>query len=125
MKRHTIFWIAAVTAVFGLLAASCGGDDDAADDTSAVTETSGCTPAIAHRTMPASAAVPVTGSSAKTGAIAGYAETRTVSPPPSTPAARKSVSSPLMPGRPVTANRATVRTAPTAPARAARRSRSG
>jgi basic membrane protein A len=39
MKRHTIFWIAAVTAVFGLLASSCGGDDDAADDTSAVTET--------------------------------------------------------------------------------------
>lgn len=38
MKRHTIIWFAAVMAVFGLLASSCGDDDDAADDTSAVTE---------------------------------------------------------------------------------------
>ena len=38
MKRSTISWLVAVIAVFGLLASSCGDDDDAADDTAAVTE---------------------------------------------------------------------------------------
>lgn len=38
MKRSTINWLVAVMAVFGLLAASCGDDEDAADDSAAVTE---------------------------------------------------------------------------------------
>ena len=32
MRRHTILWIAAVAAVFGLLAASCGDDDAAMEE---------------------------------------------------------------------------------------------
>jgi basic membrane protein A len=38
MKRRTIIWFAAVMAVFGLLASSCGDDDDADDGAAAVTE---------------------------------------------------------------------------------------
>ena len=38
MKRRTIIWFAAVTAVFGLVASSCGDDDDADDGAAAVTE---------------------------------------------------------------------------------------
>ena len=67
--------------------------------------------------MPASAMVAVTVVSVNAGMMEGYAETRPVSPPPSTPAARKRVSSPLMPGSSVTVKRATVRTAPAAPDR--------
>lgn len=38
MKRRTIIWFAAVMAVFGLLASSCGDDGDADDGAAAVTE---------------------------------------------------------------------------------------
>ncbi len=52
MKRRTTICFAAVIAVFGLLASSCGDDDEAADDTSAVTE---ATPAPAEEEAPTAA----------------------------------------------------------------------